>query len=70
MEQNNWTVFDLNNPPPTGTNCWYYFEITGVSYGKYIGHNTFGGRHGFLCGDVTHYMICDDESIVPDPPCL
>lgn len=50
--------------PEEDQTCWYYFEVTGVSFGKYLGNNCFGGHRGFLCGDVTHWR----PQAVPAPP--
>ena len=44
---------------------WYYFEITGVSYGQYsVEEDCFYGPRGFLTGDVTHWMEA------PEPPSI
>ena len=49
--------------PKDGQYVWYFFEVTGVNYGKYESHTgTFYGPRGFLCGDVTHWMPA------PEPP--
>jgi len=51
----------------------YYFELTGISIGKFwknrtmlaeieINMNCFGGAKGWLCDDVTHWMP------LPEPP--
>ena len=47
--------------PEVDLEVWYYFEITGVNYGKMLSGTcqadaVFGGRKGFLTGDVTHWM--------------
>jgi len=44
--------------------CLYYFEVTGISKGMYLGDNCFGGKRGFLCGDVTHWMKLPPAPIV------
>ena len=48
--------------PERGQKVLYYFDVTGVSAGQYLGDNCFGGKLGFLCGDVTHWMP------LPEPP--
>ncbi len=48
--------------PSVGQKVWYYFDVVGVHYGQYDGDDTFSGRSGFLCGDVTHWMSA------PSPP--
>lgn len=41
----------------------YYFELTGVTAGKYdLGSNSFYSNKGWLCGDVTHWQP------EPEPP--
>jgi len=43
--------------PEDGQDVWYYFEVTGVNYGRYDAtENVFYGPRGFLCGDVTHWI--------------
>ena len=49
--------------PEDGQYLWYFFEITGVAYGRYDAEgNCYYGHNGFLCGDVTHWMPA------PNPP--
>lgn len=44
---------------------WYFFEVTGVSYGQYCEEdNCFYGARGYLIGDATHWMPA------PKPPAL
>ena len=42
--------------PEEGQSVIYYFDVVGMHFGKYYGDNCFGGRSGFLTGDVTHWM--------------
>ena len=43
--------------PEDGQYVWYYFKVTGVSYGQYDAENDcFYGKSDFLCGDVTHWQ--------------
>lgn len=62
VEYNGKWVLHSEQQPEIGQYVWYYFEYTGVSYGQYVGDNTYAGRRGFLCGDVTHWMPA------PEPP--
>lgn len=63
-----WIEFSLENPPEIGQDVWYFFEHTGVAQGKYIEYNTFGGKRGFLCGDVTHYILWEEGQEKPEGP--
>lgn len=62
MQENNKWILHSEQQPEAGQYVFYYFEHTGVSYGRYDGANTYYGRSGFLCGDVTHWMPA------PEPP--
>ncbi len=59
--ENKW-ILHREKRPEVDQFVWYYFEHTGVSYGKYGGGDTYYGRSGFLNGDVTHWMPA------PPPP--
>lgn len=50
--------------PEKNQDVWYYFEVTGVSWGKYLGDDCFGCGMCFLCGDVTHWA----DAPAPQPP--
>jgi hypothetical protein len=52
----------------------YYFDVTGMDVGRYwkeerFGFDCFGGKGGWLCDDVTHWMPLPDEPLprVPWP---
>lgn len=51
---------------------WYFFEVTGVSAGHYLGIEEglpgFGGERGFLLGDVTHWKPRQDGDSTPAVP--
>jgi hypothetical protein len=65
--------------PDVGQAVWYYFEFVGVWPGKYFGmceiwegaqecgeDHHFGGDHGNLVGDVTHWMpLTDTKPNIP-----
>jgi len=60
--------------PVEGQEVFYYFNITGVSRGRYtrkpfkdIEGNCFYGSDGWLTDDVTHWMP-DDGGSLPSPP--
>lgn len=68
----NW-IKVANQVPEIGQEVWYFFEHTGVWKGKYLGPpddapamKCFGGQHGWLCDDVTHWMPASNEK--PQPP--
>ena len=46
--------------PKLNQDVYYYFDIVGVHQGKYFGEceigSVFGGDHGVLSGDVTHWQ--------------
>lgn len=52
--------------PEKDQDVLYFFEVTGVHSGKYLGihdgYECFGGDKGWLCGDVTHWQP------LPAPP--
>jgi hypothetical protein len=56
--------------------CGIFFEITGISSGKYYGHSdeeeggmpTFGENHRFLSGDVTHWQPWAEDDAKPPIP--
>jgi len=53
--------------PKDGQRVIFYFEVTGISIGKYFyreGYHCFCSPDGWLCDDVTHWMP------LPDPPKL
>lgn len=61
--------------PVLGQDVWYFFEVTGVSAGQYLGDGgdndglpTFGGKGGFLGGDVTHWMPREEDTPRPGTP--
>jgi hypothetical protein len=58
--------------PEVGQSVWYFFEVTGVTDGHYHGLedglHTFGGKRGFLGGDVTHWMPKEASVEPPAPP--
>ena len=64
LEGDGWVSVD-DRLPEDGVLILYYFEITGISVGKYDSEtNTFYGKLGFLCGDVTHWQP------LPKPPAM
>ena len=51
--------------PEEGQKVFYYCKKVGVHTGYYShssGYDCFGGSHGWLCDDVTHWMP------LPNPP--
>lgn len=47
--------------PEVDQRVLYYFDITGITAGRYEGDNCFASRAGFLTGDVTHWMPLPKE---------
>ena len=74
IDQNNEWLLVSEKLPDIEQDVWYFFEVTGVSAGKYYGNEDgleyFGGDRGFLGGDVTHWMERNIEDVekpsVPD----
>lgn len=66
--------------PEVDTPVWYFFDMVGVWDGKYLGISdweepfddikvhVFGGTHGALSDDVTHWMPLTETK--PEPPIL
>jgi hypothetical protein len=62
-----------DQPPKRGENVWYFFEVTGISAGQYLGNGpdglpTFGGNGVWLGGDVTHWMLRVSSDLPPEIP--
>lgn len=66
--------------PRKGARVWYFFDVCGVFDGQYFGLSNwqppfeevkipeFGGRHGMLAGDVTHWMPRRRGDRIPRAP--
>lgn len=65
-------IFVSERLPAVDQDVWYFFEVTGISPGKFYGEEdgllTFGGDRGFLGGDVTHWMPRAEGDMKPEPP--
>lgn len=75
MPQKKW-IKTNDRLPEQGEKVWYYFEPVGVNRGhfktetmKNVGDfQCFGGKKGWLCDDVTHWMPRNDNDLKPIPP--
>lgn len=65
-------ILTTDRMPDVDAPVWYFFEVTGVAPGTYYGCEdgleTFGGRCGFLGGDVTHWMPRQEDDEPPGTP--
>jgi hypothetical protein len=58
-----WNVVVEVGHPEEDESVWYYFEETGVNYGRYVGDHTYAGRRGFLYNDVSHWMVAPEAPL-------
>lgn len=55
-----WLEFREDQKPQDNQLVWYFFEQVGVFLGHFVEPSVFHSRHGFLNGDVTHWIPADN----------
>ena len=82
-DKNGWNSIKEDGYPDIKKPLWYFFEMLGTFHGEYIGAfreeidyrgkhysydvHYFGGKHGFLGDDVSHWQYGDPENKPSNP---